>query len=122
MQYNRTASLRATATLATPAWAVSVLAVAVKPSQLGIQARGTMPTLHQQIAQKRIALLADAAQSLFAAAGALPRNQSEIAGHLARPGKPFRRAQRDHERQADHRPYSGMGHQPYRVGSRFGFA
>src|ERR1700685_4572325 len=83
-------------------------------AQLRVVTRRRLSRFHQQKAQKRTALLADAPQLLPPAAGMLARNQAKIAAHLARILESFRRPQRQHHGQRRHRTHSRMRHQPPR--------
>ena len=87
---------------------------AIEAAQLRIFAYRRLAGFHQQEAQKRTALLADASQLLSAAAGVLARNQSEVAAHLLGGSEPFRRPQRQHHGQGRHRTHAGMGPQLHR--------
>ena len=70
---------------------------------------------HQQRAQHAIALLADGAQLLPSARTRLPRNQSQITGHLFATAKTADIADGQHESQRRIRPDSRLRHQQFRL-------
>src|SRR6266404_2584624 len=95
----------------------------IHPFHLRVVAHGHGGRFHQHPAQEGVALLAEVAELLSCSAGVLGRDQSGVAGHLARRGEPLHRPQREHHGERGDGTDAGLvAHQVAGLGGLFGLA